>query len=691
MELSFEHSPYWLILALPFAGLVAWWIYWFRNRWESDRFEDWSAALKSATSLLRATVLFALIFLLLEPFVISMLNEVEKPLLLVYADESVSITAEEQNRFSTWFEGQKEALGQKYDVHYRRFGSEVAREGDSIGNSNLNTDYSKVVESINEDHYNQNVGAIIVATDGIQNLGQDPFYQDINQSGPLEVFALGDSVIQPDFEITEILNNDLVFLGNKFQIKVRYKAKRMQGNLAWLTLFKNGKKVDGVASEIVNSLEAREYIFELEADQIGLNRFTLSIEPHGDEKNISNNTAETFIDVLDNRTQVVIIAKAPHPDVAAIKTAIETNDQYEVKVHLLEDWNEDLEAIDLAILHGIPTDANDLNRVKAIRDKQIPVLSIVTPSISWVHFQRLNLGLEFKTMRTTTDMASAWVNDGFNLFKAPENENLHRFPPLNVVFGDYNLLGDGQVLLNQRIGSINSDRPLMGFTSTEGWKRAIVLGEGWWKWRLFERMEFDADWTDKMLVKTVQYLALKQKRTRLAIEAPEKIDEGVEIKFEGEYYNESYELNNDGDLRMVIKDSLNIEQDFRFLSSGNGYKLNVGALAPGSYNWQATIQVEGESFNQSGEFLVAENKAEFVQTTADFNFLSRWANKNGGEVFYNGQEGALAAKLQNLDTAKPVIHTSKEWLSIIEWKWIALLIAFFAALEWFLRKYNGYY
>ena len=213
-----------------------------------------------------------------------MLNEVEKPLLLVYADESVSITAEEQNRFSTWFEGQKEALGQKYDVHYRRFGSEVAREGDSIGNSNLNTDYSKVVESINEDHYNQNVGAIIVATDGIQNLGQDPFYQDINQSGPLEVFALGDSVIQPDFEITEILNNDLVFLGNKFQIKVRYKAKRMQGNLAWLTLFKNGKKVDGVASEIVNSLEAREYIFELEADQIGLNRFTLSIEPHGDEK-----------------------------------------------------------------------------------------------------------------------------------------------------------------------------------------------------------------------------------------------------------------------------------------------------------------------------------------------------------------------------------------------------------------------
>mgnify|MGYP003683662781 CR=1 FL=1 len=294
-------------------------------------------------------------------------------------------------------------------------------------------------------------------------------------------------------------------------------------------------------------------------------------------------------------------------------------------------------------------------------------------------------------MRTTNDEASAWVNEGFNLFKAPTNDNLNRFPPLNVVFGDYAFSGGGQVLLNQRIGSINSERPLMGFTSANNWKRAILLGEGWWKWRLFERMQFDCDWTDKLMVKTVQYLALKQKRTRLSIDAPEKIDEGSEIKFEGEFYNESYKLNNDGELNLVLSDSNGIEQSFRFQNSGLGYKLNVGVLAPGSYKWKAEINTDGAAFIQNGEFIVTENKAEFVRTEADFNFLTQWSNGSDGKVFYKGMERDLFNTLQSLETAKPIIHTTKEWQSIIEWKWIVFLLALLVTIEWFIRKYNGYY
>lgn len=640
---------------------------------------------------MRAVVLFVLVFLLLEPFLISLINDSEKPLLLVYADASESVSEEEKERFKTWFDANEESLKEKYDIHFRRFGSAIEDRDDSASNITLNTDHSLVIESVNEDHYNQNIGAVVVATDGIQNLGQDPRFQSMNSAAPLFVFAQGDSTIQPDFEISEVLNNDLVFLGNKFQIKVRYKARRMQGNAAWLNLFRNGKKIDGLASEIVNSNETREHVFELEADQLGLIRYTVAIEPNEGEQNITNNSVETFIDVLDNRTQVAIIAKAPHPDIAAFKTAIESNDQYEVNVQLLADWDEDLQSIDLAVLHGLPTDPNDLNRIKGIRDQQIPVLSIVTSNISWLHFQSLELGLDFKTMRTTNDEASAWVNEGFNLFKAPTNENMNRYPPLNVVFGDYAFAGGGQVLLNQRIGAINSERPLMGFTSDGNWKRAVLLGEGWWKWRLFERMQFDSDWTDKLLVKTVQYLALKQKRTRLAIEAPEKVDEGSEIKFEGEYYNESYELNNDAELRLVIADSTGIEQEFKFLNSGLGYKLNAGTLAPGAYTWRAQIKIDGETFNQNGEFLVTENKAEFVKTEADFNFLTQWTNAMGGQVFYQGMEDEFIGALQTLDTAKPVIHTTKEWKSMIEWKWIALLLVFFVTIEWFIRKYNGYY
>ena len=59
-------------------------------------------------------------------------------------------------------------------------------------------------------------------------------------------------------------------------------------------------------------------------------------------------------------------------------------------------------------------------------------------------------------------------------------------------------------------------------------------------------------WADAVIVKTVQYLALKQKRTRLNVAAPERISEGKEVKFEAEYYNESFELDNEADLRLVV-------------------------------------------------------------------------------------------------------------------------------------------
>jgi len=62
-----------------------------------------------------------------------------------------------------------------------------------------------------------------------------------------------------------------------------------------------------------------------------------------------------------------------------------------------------------------------------------------------------------------------------------------------------------------------------------------------------------------------------------------------------------------------------------------------------------------------------------------------------GTHFPTNNIESLATHLLNLDTAKPLIHTTKEWNSIIEWKWLAILIILLISIEWFLRKFNGYY
>ena len=138
-------------------------------------------------------------------------------------------------------------------------------------------------------------------------------------------------------------------------------------------------------------------------------------------------------------------------------------------------------------------------------------------------------------------------------------------------------------------------------------------------------------------------------------------------------------------------DSLDHDFEYRFQNDGRGYKIAIGTLSPGDYTWKATAQNGQEQFSESGESIVTENKAEFLNLRADFNMLEQWSMKTKGQTFYAGQEAEAVNNLLALETAKPIIHSSKEWQSIIEWKWVAFLIVLLIAAEWFLRKYNGHY
>jgi len=668
------------------AAVIGWWVYFHRSK-----YEDWTAGLRGLLAGLRVALLIITALLLLEPFLIFLDQEEEKPRLLVYDDVSQSVPAEERGRLTTLIRSNEQALSDRYDIEYMQFAEDVQPLADSAQSKPFYTDFEQVVAATNDLYYNENVGAIVVGSDGIQTRGADPLFLDFNTNAPLMTYALGDSAVLPDLEVSEVLNNKLVFLGNNFQVKARIRARKLQGHTVGLSLKTAGKTIEEKKLDINSGDFVREAVFQTTAEKIGTNRYTVELQVLDGELNRQNNTAETFIEVLDNRTQVLILAKSPHPDVAAIKQAIEKSDQYEVKVSLLADWDQQVDGTDLFILHGLPADVQDQNKIKVIRDKEKPVFSVVTPGVSLLHFNALDFGLQIEGGRGRTDEAGGVQNPTFNLFNSREEPAMDRFPPLEVPFGEYTTTGDHQVLLFQRIGSITTEKPLMLFATRQGWKRGVLTGEGWWRWRLFDLSRGETTWTDQVMIKMVQYLAIKQKRTRLNVNAPSRVVEGREVTFEAEVYNESFELINDPAVQLTLTDSMDRNLEYRFQNDGRGYALSVGTLPPGNYTWKAQVQHNGETFTQSGEFMVTRNKAEFVNLVADYDLLRQWAEKRGGELFHKGQEEALIASLLSLDTAKTIIHTERQWKSVIEWKWIAFLLVVLAALEWLLRKLNGYY
>ena len=685
MSISFEHSWAWLLLAIPLAIVIVWWLYFYKSRQE-----EWSVRLKSFLSSLRFIALLIIAILLLKPFIIQIIEEEEKPRLLIYSDQSASVSQVEKDQVAEFILKAQSDLSEKYEVEGLSFASAVNTSPDSAALDPLYTDLGEVMNSVNDDFYGENIGAVVVASDGIQNKGSDPRYVSLKSGANVFTIALGDTSIRSDIELSQVLSNRLAFLNNDIEIKCRVLASKLKGKSSIVRLIKDGKELETKTLSIDQNDFSLEYSFVTQANKIGLNKYSISIDVLESEVNKLNNSSDLYVEVLDNRTRVKILAHAPHPDIAAMKRAIEQSDQYEVEVTLLPDWDEKIKTADLYIFHGLPADGNDLNKIKPILKEGIQTLSIVTTAVSIRHFNQLELGFTIEAARNKSDEVNGSINDQFNLFNLEKNNDLRRFPPLIAPFGNYIFNSSHQIALFQKVGNIQTENPLLLFTEQDGLKNGALLAEGWWRWRMFEASISNDHWVDMVFQKAVQFLAIKQKRTRINVAAPRQLQEREEVIFNAEYYNESFELSNDPEMELNVTDSLGNTIDYRFKSNANTYRTSLGALPPGSYDWKAAVSVNAELFEEKGTFTVKENRSEFVNLVANHSLLADFSDKKGGSMFQLVESNVLLQNLASLEGAKPIVRSSKLWTSIIEWKLILFIIVILLAIEWFIRKYTGY-
>lgn len=685
MNIGLEHSAAWIPLVILGSLIGALLLYYYR-----EERRKWTKTIKGLLFSLRLVMLLLIGFLLLQPFISIKIDEVEKPILLIFQDKSASVPESDVSKVNAWIASLEDAFDDRFDIQHYGFADEVFTDT-SAQEKGLNTDIGKIYSYVNESFQGANIGAIVIATDGIINQGNDPRYQAMGTDAPLYSILLGDTATKIDAAVADLKANKLAFLGNDFEIRTRIDAVKLKGDRIKVKLLQNGMPTDEQIIGIQDLLHSAEVSFLVNAKTAGTFRYTVQVDSIAGEKNTANNTKDVYVEVLDNRTKVQILLKAPHPDAAAIKQAIEKNEQYEVALTLMKDWDGLSSTADLFILHGLPSNAEDLKRLKVLVNDQKQIFSVITADVSLTHFNALNLGVSINTTRNQRDEAGAWINKEFNLFNVPDNNQLRRFPPLMVPFGEVNLKANAQIALNQTVGSINTPQPFLLFTEQDGLKHGVLLAEGWWRWRLFNSMLDEPEiWTDVIIQKTVQYLAIKQKRTRLAVNVPAQFIESEDVEFEAEYYNPSFELSAEAAISLNLINPAGESFQFLFKPAGNSFTLNLGTLAPGEYKWRAEANAEAELFEQTGVFEVLENRAEYQQTVAQHGLMSFLTEQQYGKAYELSAINQLNEQLNQLETAKPVIHSSDDWMSLIDWKTMLYLMAFLVSLEWFLRKFNGY-
>src|SRR5690606_31630074 len=123
-------------------------------------------------------------------------------------------------------------------------------------------------------------------------------------------------------------------------------------------------------------------------------------------------------------------------------------------------------------------------------------------------------------------------------------------PPLSGVFGEYEITGQGQALLLQKIGDVDTDYPIVFTGIEEGSRMGILTVEGFGKWTLFEYLEKqETPVTNELLDKVVEYVSQKKDDRLFRLQKNKLLfDETEEITFQAELYNETLERINDPDV-----------------------------------------------------------------------------------------------------------------------------------------------
>ena len=127
----------------------------------------------------------------------------------------------------------------------------------------------------------------------------------------------------------------------------------MMGQTVNVQVVKGGEILERRQVKINNQNQYDQVEFLLEASESGMHRYSVRALPVEGEFITSNNSKEAFIDIIDGKQKILLVAPAPHPDIKAIKSALESNDNYELVTYIkgISQYKED--KYDAVVLHGV--------------------------------------------------------------------------------------------------------------------------------------------------------------------------------------------------------------------------------------------------------------------------------------------------------------------------------------------------
>lgn len=690
--------PSWLLLIIAlFSGGLTFLLY-----AHKDSLKDVRPFWKGILGFLRFSAFSLASLLLLNPLLKHVATVSEPPVILVLEDNSSSLLQgwSKQER-SIYLKERVSVLNdiQSYfETYCYSFGSSLkaVNPNDTLDFKEISTDIHGALDNVLQNHTGSNISAIVLATDGLYNTGSSPLYANL-RGLPIYVIALGDTTIRKDLMVRQLRYNDLVYLGDEYSVLIDLSAVRLDSNATTLTVRNESGTLLKTETLSINSSDwTGTSEIKIKAEKPGINRITVSVSSINGEVTTQNNSATAYVNVIDGRQKVVLLYDAPHPDVRFLKDMLEANKNFETKISRWADWSGSLTGYDMVILHGIPS-VKDKSRsadlIRSVKDAKA-VWFITTTNSDQVLLNDAQSLVKLEVSNKTANEVLPRFESAFSRFSVSNTalQWLNEVPPLVAPYGNHIINAGTEVIWYQNIGKVSTKLPLLVTGGNEK-KRAVLLGEGIWRWAMQEQLrqsvqDNTTEWVDRL----IQYLAVKSDQRPFRLRAGKDVyNEGESVTLDASLFNASYQLINEPDVMLKVKGESSPAMDFVMDKTSNAYSIRLGALAPGGYTASAKVNFNGKTLESTARFTVRELYLETLQTTADHSLLQSLSLATGGKMLTHRNMQQLPQMLKDDDRIRPLLSEQLTTQSLLDLKWYFFLIIILLSAEWFIRRYLGTY
>lgn len=633
---------------------------------------------------LRFVIFFSIFLLLINPVITTRNLETVKTPLPVLVDNSQSVKELGQDSIARMLAekiNKNKSLKDKYDVQLFSF-AEDFESADSLNFKGRQTHIDQAAQNLKQLYRNTNY-PVVMLTDGNQTIGNDYVYS-FRENTTVYPLVLGDTTTFLDLRVSQVNVNKYAFLKNKFPVEV---FLQYSGNKTVNAVFNITSGNSVLYKQPVSFSKDKRAVslsLLLDADKVGVKTYRAVITSAESEKNRYNNTKNFAVEVIDQRSEVALISSINHPDLGALKRAIETNQQRKVTI-LKPNEVKSLQDYNVLILYQ--PDASFKAILEQNKNAGLNTLTVTGLSTDFNLLNQTQNTLGFKMTSQSEDYLADFVS-GFNSF-AIDNIGFEQFPPLENPFGTVTLKSSANTLLQARIRNVKIENPLMVFSENGPTRNAFILGENIWKWRVESHLNNKSfEQFDVFIDKTIQYLASNSKRKSLVVNHESFYNSGEVIAVTAQYFNKNYEFDENARLTISLKNNKNnTTKTYDFLKGAGEYKVNLDGLDAGMYSFTVSENTSKTSYNGSFEVLDFEIEKQFVNP--DLTRLQQVAANTNGSVYYPATADKLIDFLLKNENYKAIQKETTKKSPLIDWMWLLVILAICLATEWFVRKYNG--